>query len=655
MDMRIVPSCNAVRARSTAVRRTDRLVEWRSAPTSARLSALLAAPGLMHIHWRLLAIGVLLVALILTTRIALRSERRRRQADHEARHDPLTGLPNRRSLERLLQKKTAAIRPGEILAVGLVDLDLFKEVNDVYGHEVGDALLREAVSRIRLCLSGGDTLARLGGDEFVIVMRIRGPKRSVKAVGRSVQVQLRAPFVIGGHALRISSSIGWAVNGDGAAPVDGRTLLQRADMTMYEAKRAGRDRMAYFSPRLDEARAQRGHLRQRLADAISEDRLELHFQPIVSVGGEAAEPGVPKVEALLRVRESDGSLSSAGQYASVLDDPGLSVRIGRFVMREALAQGTAWRKTGLQVGMSINVSPVHFLLPGFVEELRQVLSDHPQFPPDQLWLEITERGALLPIGVLQAAALACHRLGVRLSLDDFGTGNAALSHVQHLNVLTLKIDASFVRTMLTRPRDLAIVAGMARMSQLLGIEAVAEGVETREQALVLAHLGCTQLQGFGIARPMAGSQCAAWIASFSEHLPWVKDVMSNAVAVDLDAVAAMGRQSRMIRRLVTGKPSPAERTDLLAPDAASRSALGRWCRTSATRTRIPQFRMHALHAAHERLYARIREVLSGLDSGRSELETLHAEVERALWGAMMASGSPQGVEFPAITAAATAD
>jgi len=428
----------------------------------------------------------------------------------QARIDTLTGLPNRRSLrERIDRALTQRAQRGEELAVMFVDLDHFKEVNDSLGHDVGDALLAQVAGRLQGCMPTGGAssgvVARMGGDEFTVLLEAAQAAPEAERVGQDLLQALSEAFEVAGERVYVSASIGVCL-----APRDGleiEALFKHADLALYEAKGAGRNRMAMFTPALHEAAQRRTRLTAELREALRLQQLSLVYQPILSL----REPGAPprKAEALLRWKHPQLGDVSPAQFIPIAEATGLIVDIGDWVFREAAAQALAWRTAGHEgFQISINKSPVQFLgershreQPDWAKYLRDM-----GLNGDALAVEITE-GLLLERDAAVAERLRDLRAaGMTISLDDFGTGYSSLSYLQHHEIDTVKIDRSFVAGLESGGKSLALCRAIVTMSHELGMEVVAEGVETEAQAQMLRDMGCDWGQGWWFGRGVSAAE-----------------------------------------------------------------------------------------------------------------------------------------------------
>lgn len=437
------------------------------------------------------------------------------ELDRIAHHDPLTGLPNRRLLaDRLTQAMARTQREGTVLTVACLDLDGFKPINDTYGHAAGDQLLIELSQRLKTTLRGDDTLARLGGDEFVLLLcgldDIQASQNSLTRILATVSM----PVMLGEQAVQVSASVGVALYP--VDEVDGDTLLRHADQAMYAAKQAGKNRYHVFDPQVD--RERQGHRDQllRLAHALAENEFLFHFQPKVDL----LTGDLVGVEALIRWQHPEQGLLYPGAFFDHFNGHSLEIELGEWVIETALTQLEAWQELGLTLRVSVNISANHLLHPDFVARLATLLGQHPAISSDQLELEVLESAAMSDLGRAIEVITRCKKIGVHFALDDFGTGYSSLAYFRRLPVDTLKIDQSFVRDMLIDAEDLAIVESVVRLAQVFGRATIAEGVETLEHASRLIQMGCTQAQGYGIARPMPAHALPAWLEKWRAEAVW---------------------------------------------------------------------------------------------------------------------------------------
>jgi diguanylate cyclase (GGDEF)-like protein/PAS domain S-box-containing protein len=421
---------------------------------------------------------------------------------HMAHHDALTGLPNRVLLRDRIQQAIAhAHRDGSQLAVLFLDLDRFKTINDSLGHQLGDRLLQSVASRILVCVREGDTVARVGGDEFVIVIPGISSAADASAVGAKILEVLASAFHLNGSELHVSGSIGVSLYPtDGA---DAETLMRNADTAMYHAKDSGRGKLQFFTQHMNVAAQQRLTLETSLRRGLETREFELHYQPLFDL----RDRSVSGFEALLRWRGPEGLLVPPSEFIPAAEESGLIVPIGDWVLREALAQAKSWQAAGRPVMLSVNVSAHQLARPSFVDRLRHLLEET-GLDAGLLELEVTEGVIVEGAGEAREALDQVAALGVGIAIDDFGTGYSGLAYLKRLPIDTVKIDQSFVHDITIDPDDAAIVTAIVAMAASLGVDVVAEGVETEAQLEALRRLECHRAQGFLLARPMDAASAA---------------------------------------------------------------------------------------------------------------------------------------------------
>jgi diguanylate cyclase (GGDEF)-like protein/PAS domain S-box-containing protein len=432
----------------------------------------------------------------------------RRQADehrHHALHDDLTGLPNRRSLYERLAVEMAAVSPEDGFSLLLVDLDRFKEVNDVLGHQSGDDLLRQVAARFEREVRGEDLLARLGGDEFAVLVGGRRGAEAGLEIARRLSDALSQEFVLSGVPVHVEASIGIA-----RYPVDGgdaTALLRCADSAMYAAKDLSTE-LEVFDGKRDHHSPTRLKRLGELRQALDRDELLLHYQPKLTLESQT----IPGVEALVRWLHPEQGLLLPGEFVPLAEQTGLIKPLTSFVLRSALRQVRAWQREGHHLTVAVNVSERSLLDPDFPDEVERLLRAA-GVAPARLELEITE-GTIMADPIRAAAVLRrLDALGVTLSLDDFGTGYSSLSRLRELPISEIKIDRSFAARIETDERDVAIMRSTIELGHNLGCSVVAEGLETQEALERVASLGCDTGQGFHIARPLDARAITAWLAA----------------------------------------------------------------------------------------------------------------------------------------------
>lgn len=433
------------------------------------------------------------------------SERKRQEEliVRQANFDGLTGLPNRTLFrDRLIQAMSRAQWDGNIVALLFLDLDRFKNINDSLGHSIGDQLIQETAARIGAVLDDHDTVARLGGDEFAVILSNVRSVMDVEMAAARLLEHLARPLVVGdGVEVFTTASIGITV-----FPSDGRDdelLLRQADTAMYHAKAEGGNKLRFFSAHMNEQVARALEMEGALRKALEKRQFTLNFQPVIDI----AHNRVAGCEALLRWSDPERGVISPAEFIPIAETTGLIVPLGAFVLEAACLFYQRCRALGLDLpGISVNVSPRQCRDENFVELVRDTL-ERTGMPPERLHLEITESVMFDETGSNPVDTLnAIRRLGIGLSLDDFGTGFSSLSNLKRFPIDILKIDRSFIRDLETDSDDRALVEAILAMATSLGITVIAEGVETEGQCTLLGRLGCTRIQGFYLGRPMPDEQ-----------------------------------------------------------------------------------------------------------------------------------------------------
>jgi diguanylate cyclase (GGDEF)-like protein/PAS domain S-box-containing protein len=437
------------------------------------------------------------------------------QLEHIAHYDVLTSLPNRALLaDRLQQSIAQSQRRQQSLAVAFLDLDGFKAVNDHHGHAVGDQLLVSLAHRMKQALREGDTLARFGGDEFVAVLGDLEQGSDSEPVLQRLLDASSSPVLVGKVLLQLSASIGVTVYPQDGSDAD--QLLRHADQAMYLAKQSGKNRYHLFDVVQDTAVKSRQESLDRLGRALDDDEFVLFYQPKVDMqSGE-----IVGLEALIRWQHPERGLLPPGEFLPSIEGQALAVRLGEWVIETALCQLAQWLGAGLALAVSVNIDAYQLQQSDFVQRLCGLLNQYPEVKPGDLELEILETSALEDVSKVSKVIHACRALGVRFAIDDFGTGYSSLTYLKHLPAEQLKIDQSFVRDMLQDQDDLGIVRGVIGLAGAFNRQVIAEGVETAAHGAALLAMGCSMVQGFGIARPMPASDIPAWVARWRTKATW---------------------------------------------------------------------------------------------------------------------------------------
>ena len=426
---------------------------------------------------------------------------------HQAYHDALTGLPNRAYFsERLAESISLAARHGHNCALMFIDLDRFKIVNDSLGHDAGDELLRTVAARIHGCLRDSDLLFRMGGDEFTVILpRIEVPEDAA-FVARRVHEALVSPVAVHEHELTVGATIGIAVY-----PGDGEradVLLKNADAAMYSAKERGRGGHAFYRGEMNQRAMQRLDLEAALRKGFRDGEFTLHYQPRL----DSASRRVVAVEALLRWDSPTRGLVPPGEFIGVLEDTGMMIIVGEWVLRSACSQARRWQQERREpLRVSVNVSSLQFQSANFVAMVERVLADT-GVPPALVELELTESLLIENAEQARCTIAALKALGLRIAIDDFGTGYSSLNYLRHFAVDYLKIDRSFVTDIASNSRDRAVAIAITELARALGITVVAEGVETAAQAVFFSGIHCGELQGFLFSKALPVDRLERFLA-----------------------------------------------------------------------------------------------------------------------------------------------
>jgi diguanylate cyclase (GGDEF)-like protein/PAS domain S-box-containing protein len=440
------------------------------------------------------------------------------QLEYIANYDALTNLPNRVLLADRLQQSMAHVqRHQQLLAVVFLDLDGFKDINDQYGHEIGDQLLIALSTRMTQALREIDTIARIGGDEFVAVLVDLDDINASEPMLTRLLDAAAGAVQFGDVSLQISASLGVTFYPQAEGSIDADQLQRQADQAMYKAKQAGKNRYYIFDA--ERERSIRGHHEslEHIRQALVAREFVLYYQPKVNMhSGE-----IIGAEALIRWQHPERGLLPPAVFLPLIEEHPLAIEIGEWVIDTALTQMALWHQAGLDIPVSVNIGAEQLQKANFVQRLREILALHPDIMPCCLELEVLETSALQDLTHVSHVIEDCRNLGVKFALDDFGTGYSSLTYLKQLPVSLLKIDQSFVRDMLDDPDDLAILQGVIGLANAFQRHVIAEGVETIEHGEMLLQLGCELGQGYGIARPMPADAMPDWSATWQPDPAWL--------------------------------------------------------------------------------------------------------------------------------------
>jgi diguanylate cyclase (GGDEF)-like protein len=434
--------------------------------------------------------------------VAIERKNAEERLAHLAQFDSLTGLPNRHLFhDRLGHAMAQAKRSGHPMAVLFIDLDRFKLVNDTRGHDAGDKLLQEAAARLAQCVRSSDTVGRFGGDEFGAILSELSKPGDASLVAQKIIDAVARPFQLDGHETYVTASVGITL-----FPADGEeagALIMNADVAMYRAKEQGRNNYQYFTREMNERALERVRMEAALRRAVERREFLLHYQPKADLKSGA----ICGLEALLRWRHPERGLVSPAEFIPVLEDTGLIVPVGEWVMEAVCAQIRAWREKGLAVPpVAVNLSARQFQQKDLEATVRRILQTA-GVDGSLLEFELTESMLMKDPEAAAHTLQGLKEAGVRLSVDDFGTGYSSLAYLKRFPIDALKIDRAFIRDVTVDPDDAAITLAIISLGHSLKLKVIAEGVETEAQLDFLSAHGCDEMQGFYFARPLPVGDC----------------------------------------------------------------------------------------------------------------------------------------------------
>ncbi|RNB50877.1 bifunctional diguanylate cyclase/phosphodiesterase [Brevibacillus gelatini] len=434
--------------------------------------------------------------LLLVTRDITDRKQSEELIHHLAYHDPLTDLPNRRMyVQHLSREIMHAKRFQSNLAVLFLDLDRFKDVNDSFGHDVGDLLLVEVSNRLRQCLRPGDVVARLGGDEFTVLFSQLNDREEAAVLADQIMNALQAPFEFHGHSFNVSCSIGIALfpqDGDNA-----EDLLKRADTALYTVKSHGKNGYEFFDPTMEAKSLERILMENELRKAIEQEQFQIYYQPKIDI----VSGTLTGMEALVRWVHPELGVISPNRFIPIAEDTGMILSLGEWILRQACRQNKMWHDQGYSLKVSVNLSGKQIYQKDFVDMIKNILQET-GLPAEKLELEITE-SIFMKLEEATTVLQQIRDIGIHISIDDFGTGYSSFSYIKSLPVDTIKIDASFIRDIHYNQESQAIVKAIVTIAQSLNMNVIAEGIELDDQVAALQENGCDLGQGYLFSRPLA--------------------------------------------------------------------------------------------------------------------------------------------------------
>jgi len=445
------------------------------------------------------------------------SKKQQETLQQMAHYDVLTQLPNRVLLaDRFSHALAHSKRQKNLLAVCFLDLDKFKPVNDLYGHDIGDELLIEVAKRIKTNIRDEDTVSRQGGDEFALLLGdIESFSQCTEMLKRIIEA-ISKPYIIDNKKITISASIGITLYPTDEPDLD--NMMRHADQAMYQAKLAGRNRYHLFNTEQAEQSIQKVVHLDEIKQALTNNEFCLYYQPKVNM----ATGKVFGAEALIRWNHPEKGLIPPLKFLPIIDGTTLEILLGNWVVNEALKQLNIWNEQGIELEVSVNISSYHLQHTSFVSDLDETMALYPKVDSKHFQLEILESSALGDLKSISSIIKTCiHTLGVNIALDDFGTGYSSLTHLRNLEAQTIKIDQTFVRDMLEDPNDYAIIDSVIGLADAFNRDVIAEGVETSDHGVMLLLMGCNKAQGYGIAKPMPANDIPAWLTIYTPNDEWI--------------------------------------------------------------------------------------------------------------------------------------
>ena len=563
-----------------------------------------------------------------------RSKNQQEKLHQMAHYDVLTQLPNRTLFaDRFQQAVAHSKRNATQIAVCFLDLDKFKPINDTYGHMVGDELLKEVAARIKLIIRDEDTISRQGGDEFALLLGgIESFSHCEQFLDRLLEA-IAQPYRINGETHSISASCGITLYPFDNADLD--TLLRHADHAMYQAKQAGRNRHHLFSVEDDAFHTQKQQQLDEINLALINNEFSLYYQPKVNM----ATGEVFGAEALIRWHHPDRGLIQPLEFLPIIESTELEIKVGDWVINEALSQLEIWHRQDIRPEVSINISSHHLQSETFFTQLESALALHPTVNSQCLQLEILESSALGDLDAISYIIQQCQTiLGVNIALDDFGTGYSSLTHLRSLSADTIKIDQSFVRDILDDPSDYSIIDGIIGLADSFNRGLIAEGVETTNHGLVLLMMGCDEAQGYGIAKPMPAEDIPQWIQHYSPNQAWLDHSRHQQTAQQNKLTIFRIITEHWKERFINNIKSSAQTLESWPIMNDTQCPCGKWIQRAIQVQLFDQAALEQLAMSHETIHLQAHALLlqfqnGEIDSARkglAEFQTAFDNMEKNL-------------------------